>query len=203
VLAHGDFVQIARGDRVESRLVFRFKDGSVHDETVIFSQRVAFTLLSYWIVQRGPSFPEAVEASMDRASGQYEVRYRADEDSPEEHLNGTFALPEDAYNGMLSIVVKNLPTGTTETVTVVAFTPKPRAVALRLTPVAEEHTQVAGEAFLAVRYHIRPQLGLLASLLVIDLPDVRMWIVPGTAPAFVRAEGPLYFMGPTWRIEPH
>jgi len=167
---------------VESRLVFRFKDGSVHDETVIFSQRVAFTLLSYRIVQRGPSFPEAVEASMDRASGQYEVRYRADEDSPEEHLNGTFALPEDAYNGMLSIVVKNLPTGTTETVTVVAFTPKPRAVALRLTPVAEEHTQVAGEAFLAVRYHIRPQLGLLASLLVIDLPDVRMWIVPGTAP---------------------
>jgi hypothetical protein len=40
-------------------------------------------------------------------------------------------------------------------------------------------------------------------LLVVDLPDVKMWIVPGAAPAFVRAEGPLYFMGPTWRIEPH
>jgi hypothetical protein len=40
-------------------------------------------------------------------------------------------------------------------------------------------------------------------LLVVDLPDVKMWIVPGAAPAFVRAEGPLYFMGPTRRIEPH
>jgi hypothetical protein len=89
VLARGDFVQIARGDRVESRLVFRFKDGSVHDETVIFSQRVAFTLLSYRIVQRGPSFPEAVEASMDRASGLHEVRYRADEDSPGGGSEGT------------------------------------------------------------------------------------------------------------------
>ena len=126
ILARGDFVQVARGERVESRLVFRFKDGSLHDETVIFSQQVAFTLLSYRIAQRGPSFPEAVEAFMDRASGRYEVRYRADEDSPEEHLKGTFALPEDAYNGMLSIVVKNLPPGASETVTVVAFTPKPR-----------------------------------------------------------------------------
>jgi hypothetical protein len=131
------------------------------------------------------------------------VRYRADEDSPEEHLNGAFALPEDAYNGMLSIVVKNLRPGETETVSVVAFTPKPRAVPLRLTPVAEERTHVAGAAFSAVRYHISPQLGPLASQLVVDFPDVRMWIVPGAAPAFVRAEGPLYFMGPTWRIEPH
>jgi len=203
VLAHGDFVQVARGDRVESRLVFRFTDGSVHDETVVFSQLAAFTLLSYRIVQRGPSFPEAVEGWVDRASGRYEVRYRADEDSPEEHLNGTFALPDDAYNGMLSIVIKNLAPGATETVTVVAFTPKPRAVALRLMPVAEERTQVAGAMLPAVRYHIRPQLGMLASLLVVELPDVRMWIVPGTAPAFVRAEGPLYFMGPTWRIDPH
>lgn len=203
VLAHGDFVQVARGERVESRLVFRFKDGSLHDEIVVFSQQASFTLQSYRIVQRGPSFPEAVEGWLDRASGRYEVRYRADEDSPEEHLNGTFALPDDAYNGMLSIVVKNLRPGETETVSVVAFTPKPRAVLLRLTPVAEERTHVAGTALSSVRYHIRPQLGLLASLLVVDLPDMKMWIVPGAAPAFLRAEGPLYFMGPAWRIEPH
>jgi hypothetical protein len=25
----------------------------------------------------------------------------------------------------------------------------------------------------------------------------------GEAPAFLRAEGPLYFMGPIWRIEPY
>jgi hypothetical protein len=32
---------------------------------------------------------------------------------------------------------------------------------------------------------------------------VRCWIVDGDAPGFVRFEGPLYFMGPVWRIEPN
>ena len=32
-LADGDLVQTARGERVTARLVFRFKDGSIHDET--------------------------------------------------------------------------------------------------------------------------------------------------------------------------
>jgi hypothetical protein len=54
----------------------------------------------------------------------------------------------------------------------------------------------------AVRYLIRPQLGPLASLLMVDVPDVRVWVLPGEAPAFLRAEGPLYFMGPIWRVEP-
>ncbi len=39
------------------------------------------------------------------------------------------------------------------------------------------------------------------SLLVTDLPDVKMWILDGEAPAFLKFEGPLYFMGPIWRID--
>src|SRR6266571_4182897 len=38
-LADGEMTQIAEGDRVTSRLIFRFKDGSVYDDTTIFSQR--------------------------------------------------------------------------------------------------------------------------------------------------------------------
>jgi len=52
-LADGDLIQVARGDRVTSELVFHFKDGSVHDETVVFSQRRSFRLLSDHIVQKG------------------------------------------------------------------------------------------------------------------------------------------------------
>ncbi|HXH83905.1 MAG TPA: hypothetical protein VNN07_13405, partial [Candidatus Tectomicrobia bacterium] len=52
----------------------------------------------------------------------------------------------------------------------------------------------------SARWLIRPQLGLLASLLVTDLPDVRLWIARGEAPGFIRFEGPLYFLGPVWRI---
>jgi hypothetical protein len=198
-LAQGDFAQVSRGDRVTSRLVFRFKDGSLYDETVVFSQRDRFILQNYRIVQRGPSFPETLEASMDRQTGRYEVRYRADEESAEEHLTGTLAIPDDAYNGMLTLIVKNLRPGASETVSIVAFTPKPRVVTLQLLPLATEQ-ESSGEV---VRYHIRPKLGLFASLLVTDVPDTRVWILQGDAPAFLKAEGPLYFMGPIWRVEPH
>ena len=202
-LAVGDFIQVAREDRVETRLIFRFKDGSLQDETVVFSQHDVFRLLSYRLVQRGPSFPETLEASIDRSSGHYSVRYRADDDSPEEILDGKLELPEDAYNGMLSLILKNLQPGTGEMVSMVAFTPKPRVIKLRLTPMADERVLLNGSTLQAARYVIRPELGLFASLLVSDVPTVRCWILPGDAPAFLKAEGPLYFMGPVWRIEPY
>jgi hypothetical protein len=202
-LAQGDFVQVAQGDVVTTRLVFRFADGSLHDETVVFSQRGLFTLLSYRIVQRGPSFPETLEASIERATGHYEVRYRPDDDSPREFQSGTFAFPDDAYNGMLSLVVKNLPPGAGETVSIVAFTPKPRVVKVQIRPLATEPAQVGETRLVATRYHIRPDLGLFASLLITDIPDTRVWVLSGPAPAFLRAEGPLYFLGPIWRIEPY
>ena len=47
ILAQGELIQVARGDLVESRLVFHFRDGSLYDERVVFSQRDVFTLQSY------------------------------------------------------------------------------------------------------------------------------------------------------------
>ena len=43
LLANGDLIQNLVGGRVSSRLVFRFKDGSVSDETSVFSQRGHFS----------------------------------------------------------------------------------------------------------------------------------------------------------------
>jgi hypothetical protein len=201
-IAHGDFMQVVRGDRVVSRMTFRFTDGSLYDETVTFAQREIFTLLSYRIVQRGPSFPETLEASIDRETEVYTVRLRPDEDSPEEVVNGRFTMPDDAYNGMLCMLLRNLAPRAAETVSLVTFTPKPRVVKVLLTPAAEDSMLVGNIPMRAVRYLIRPQLGPLASLLMVDVPDVRVWVLPGEAPAFLRAEGPLYFMGPIWRVEP-
>jgi hypothetical protein len=200
-LAQGELVQIPRGDVVESRLIFHFKDGSLYDERVVFSQRDVFTLLSYHIVQRGPSFPESLDATVDRASGRYEVRYKGDEDAPEETLKGEFEMPTDVYNGVLSILMKNMPVGNAATVQIVAFTPKPRLVKMLLKPAAEDLMQVNDAAVATTRFVVRPQLGLFASMLVADIPDVKCWIAGGEAPAFVRFEGPLYFMGPIWRID--
>jgi hypothetical protein len=200
-IAQGDLVQVARGDRVENRLTFRFRDGSFYDETVVYSQRDVFTLISYRLVQRGPSFPETIEAAVDRSSGRYTVRYKGDEDSPEEVLKGTFEMPADAYNGLLSTLMKNLPTGESATVQIIAFTPKPRLVKMLLMPATEDTVMMSETAVPSTRFLVKPQLGLFASLLVADIPDIKIWVSGGEAPAFLRFEGPLYFMGPIWRID--
>jgi hypothetical protein len=200
-LAQGELVQVPRGDRIESRLVFRFLDGSYYEEQVTFSQQETFTLHSYRLIQRGPSFSESTDASIDRETERYTVRYKADESSAEEVVKGRFALPPDVYNGMLIMMIKNLNPGASQVVQIVAFTPRPRVVKMLLSPVAEDRVLVGDWPMSATRYVIKPQLGMFASLLVSDLPDVKCWVLGGDAPGFVRFEGPLYFMGPVWRIE--
>lgn len=200
-LAQGELVQIPRGDRIDSRMVFRFKDGSVYDERVVFSQNSVFRLHVYSLVQRGPAFPETLEARVDRDTGRYHVRYRADADSPEETLEGRIDLPADVYNGLLTTLIKNLVPGESARVQIVAFTPRPRLVTMLLAPAAEESVTVGDMALSATRYRLEPQLGFLASFLIADVPVARCWILAGEAPAFLRFEGPLFFMGPVWRIE--
>jgi len=200
-LARGELVQVAQGDVVESRLTFYFKDGSIYDEHVVFSQTKVFALLRYHIVQRGPSFPESIDARVDRASGRYQVRYKGDEDSPEETLDGSFTIPPDAYNGLLSTLMKNLAADSSATVQIIAFTPKPQLVKMLLKPAAEDLVQVNDTAVATTRFLVEPQLGLFATLLVGEIPNLKCWIAGGPAPAFLRFEGPLYFMGPIWRID--
>src|SRR6266566_323622 len=84
-LADGVLIQIARGYRVTSRLVFRFKDGSVHDETAVFSQRGNFRLLRDHLIQKGPAYQHAMEVSIDGPTGQITVR-NTDDDGKEKVL---------------------------------------------------------------------------------------------------------------------
>src|SRR3990172_2238476 len=68
-IASGDLLQVGRDGEIQSRLLFHFNDGSVFDETVVFTQGNIFTLQSYHLVQSGPVFPENTEISLERASG--------------------------------------------------------------------------------------------------------------------------------------
>jgi len=74
VIAHGDLTQNAHGGGVTSRLVFHFKDGSLQDETVVYSQRKTFRVLRYKLLQKGPSFPHPTSLALDTSSGQATVQ---------------------------------------------------------------------------------------------------------------------------------
>jgi hypothetical protein len=205
LIASGDLLQVGRDGEVSSRLVFHFKDGSLFDETVVFTQRNVFTLQSYHLVQRGPVFPEDTEITLERASGKYRVKTRAHKDGREKVRDGTLDLPLDVYNGMVLTVLKNLSGGAGETVHMVAFTPAPKLIKLEMAPAGEQKVLVGGTEKTAIHYVLKPMLGIwlkfFASLLGRMPPDNHAWIVTADVPAFVKFEGPLFMNGPVWRIE--
>ena len=78
VLADGDLIQHLRGGRVTSRLMLKFRDGSLHDETTIFTQDPEFRLVSDHLVQKGPAFEKPMEVSVDVKTGMVSVLYTDD-----------------------------------------------------------------------------------------------------------------------------
>lgn len=201
-LAAGEFIQRASDDgRVETSLVLRFHDGSVYEEHVTFTQRDALELQRYRVIQRGPSFPDWLDATVDRTTGRYDVHYRSDDEGRWQKLTGTLTLPADTYNGMLPVLLKQLTGGAPHNVQIVAFTPRPRFVTVRATPAGEEALVIRERLMTTTRYQLKPQLGIFASLLIADIPPAYLWVAPGDVSEFVRFQGPLYFMGPVWRIE--
>ncbi len=204
-LADGDLIQVAHGDRVTNHLVFSFRDGSVRDETAIFSQRGTFRLLNYHLMQKGPAFQRPMEVLVDNATGQVRVRY-TDEDAKEKVISDRLELPPDVANGMIFTLLKNVrPDGPPTAVSMVAATPKPRLVKLVVTPRGEEPFSIGGSRRKAIHYVIKVEIGgvagVVAPLLGKQPPDIHVWILGGEAPAFVKSEGPLYLGGPIWRIE--
>ena len=208
IIGQGEMTQVVKeSDLVESHLVFTFKDGSLHDEKVTFSQQHVFTMLRYRLVQRGPSFPDQIEVSMDRSTGEYKVRSKTGEDGKEAVLTGAFTLPKDVYNGIFVTMLLNLPKGASETVSFLAFTPTPEVIKLELLQVREHTVRIGDLSRKAAQYVFKPDIGMIRELLGKAIGKIPAefhydcWILADEVPSFVQFEGPLQLMGPIMRIE--
>jgi hypothetical protein len=192
-------------DRVDTHLGFRFRDGSRYDERIAFTQTRVFVLETYQVSQRGRSFPSALDVTFDRSSGKYSVRSQENGSAPGKSEEGQLDLPDDVYNGMTSVVIRNLPSGSRASVRMVAFSPKPRVLDVELIPAGEDTFYVGGAARRARRYRADLELpgllGVAAKVIGKDPPDLRYWFALGPVPAFLKFEGPFYVNGPMWRIE--
>jgi hypothetical protein len=203
-LADGDLLQTARGTQVTSRLVFHFKDGSLHDETAVFSQRQQFRLISDHLVQKGPTFPKPIDMRIDALHGQVTVRYEDHGEAKvtDEHMD----LPPDLANGLILTALKNVKADAPpKSVGFVAATPKPMLVKLAISAAGEESFSTGGTPRKARHYILTVDIGglkgAIAPLVGKQPPDSHVWILGGDAPAFVKSEQPLYNEGPVWRIE--
>jgi len=204
VIASGDITRVVQGGHITSRLVFHFRDGSIDDETTVFSAHRSFLLITDHHIQKGPSFPHPIDVLIDERSGQVTVHSTGKDGKQEvktEHLD----LPPDLANGMIPVLVENLRPEAPTTLSMVVTTPKPRLVKLVISGVGEDRYSLAGSARKAIHYEIKIDLGgvagLVAPLIGKAPPHIEIWTIGGAATTFAREQGPLYPEGPMVTIQ--
>src|SRR5947209_6204860 len=143
VIAVGDQVETIDGNKVRSRLIFRFRDGSIDDESSVFIQGTVFRLVADHHVQKGPSFPEALDVSINVPART--VTWREAKGGKEKVQTERMDLPPDLANAMTSLLVENFPKNQAEMkVSYLAGSSKPRLVTLSAKPDGEDRFEVGG-----------------------------------------------------------
>lgn len=204
-LAEGELIQNAQGDRVTSRVVFHFRDGSLYDQTAVFSQRGHFQLISFNLVQKGPAFEPSLDMTIDCPTGHVTIAHeneRGEKKVEDEYMD----LPADLANGLIPVLLKNLqPDELPASLSLVAATPKPRLVKITVTVAGAESFSFAGSTRKAAHYVLKVDIsgiaGLIAPLVGKQPPDSHVWILEGIAPAFLRSQAPMFMDGPIWQMD--
>jgi hypothetical protein len=200
-IAMGESTQTISRGRVTSRLIFQFKDGSVDDDTTVFTQQGVFRLVTDHHIQRGPSFPKPIDFLIDMASG--DLTFKAEDGTiSKEHMN----LPFDVSNGLPPNLLLNIRPGTPETkIAYVAPGKQARLIHLSIKPTGTLSFRVGALRRKATDFTLHVELGgvtgIVAPMIGKQPSDYHIWLQDGVPPAFVKEEGPLYEGGPIWRIE--
>lgn len=205
VIGDADSLQTTRRGQVVSRLIMHFKDGSIQDETTVFTQNGHYHVVSDHLVQKGPTFKHPMDMTIDGNTGQVTVIHTDDKGetkTEKEHMN----LPPDLANGIVPVVLKNLPSGQqTITESMVVATPKPMLIKLQIHADGEDSFTAGTAGHKATRFVVHVDIGgvkgVLADLLGKEPPDTKVWISQGDCPSFLKSEGPGSAGGPIWRME--
>lgn len=199
-IAAGDQINTLKGDLIESRLLFRFNDGSIDDETAIYKQGSVFELIRDHHIQKGPSFPTPADITIDVPSGQ--VTWIDDSKRKTQHMT----LPNDLVNGLIGLTVQNFPAKSSEMqASYLAISSKPRVVNILIKPDGSDHAQLGKSNRKLDRYNLHFDLGgvvgFIASVIGKQPPDLKLWVTDGPTPVFVKLHGPLYLGGPYWTMQ--
>lgn len=205
IVADGDLMQTTHGGSVTLRLTFHFKDGSLQDETSVFSQRGQFRLLTDHLVQKGPVFKHPIDMTVNAATGMVKIAYKDDKGNDKVESK-QMVLPLDLANGIVPILLKNLPAASqSATLSMVVAAPKPMLVKLAVSADGEDSFSTGGASHKATRFTIKVDIGgikgVVAPVVGKQPPDLHMWILRGECPTFVKSDGPLFESGPIWRVE--
>jgi hypothetical protein len=204
ILASGDLVQVPSGNRVTATLSLHFSDGSLYEETSVFSQSHTYRLLTYKQVMKGAAFKNQETLSLNASTGVVNIQ-STDKDGKEKAFSDKLSLPPDLANGIISMLLTEAAPQAVMTLSMLVSTPKPRIVKLKFSPSGQESFSIGGSGAKATHYVMKIDIGgvegAAAKVLGKQPPPEDFWIAAGNAPVFLKSEGPLFDDGPIWRIE--
>ncbi|WP_260705087.1 hypothetical protein [Edaphobacter flagellatus] len=200
VIATGEFTQVVQGDEVTMRMIYRFVDGSIDDETTTYRQQGTFRLVRNHHIQKGPFFTKPIDFTIEAATGI--ATSRTIDRNGRIHVESKHMdLPDDLANGIVGTLLLNVPHNTTP-FRVGMLTPVGggRLVKLLISPESEQTVQLAGQTLKATVFRVHPELGgivrVIARLLGLQPKDVMVWVLEGEEPAVAVVIGQLGGYGP-------
>ena len=205
-IGYGELLQIVSGERVNSRLIYHFRDGSIDDDTTVFSQQRTFHLIRDHHVQHGPFFSKATDFLIDEG-GNISLR-TMDKDGKEKVETSHIDLPPDVSNGFTGTMLLNSsPHSGAFKVSLVAPIGKGRLIQLAVEVAGEQpFSPVLGVRRKATVFRVHPELGGVAGVVAPVIgkqpKDVFVWILEGPVPGLVREIGPLEEGGQVISVEP-
>ncbi len=203
ILASGELTQVAAKGRITLHVVLHFRDGSIDDETTLYSQGKTIRLISDRHIQSGKSFPHPCDVMIDVPSQQVSVRDLSNntEGAKAEHMD----LPPDLSNGLLMPLIQNMQENAPIEVSYVALAPKPRMVKLAIAKGGVDQFTVGGRHYKAARYDVKVHIGGIAGVVAPMIgkqpPDTHVWVTESRVPAVVRLDSALYTEGPIWSVQ--
>jgi hypothetical protein len=200
VIANGEFTQTTQGDEVTMRLLYKFLDGSVDDETTTYTQRDKFRLVRNHHIERGPFFSHPSDFTIEAATGTVTSR-TMDSYGKAHDASSHIDLPDDLANGFVGTLLLNVsPKSAPFRVSLLAPVRSGRLIRILISPDSEQQFQMDGKTLKAAVFRIHPELGgivgMIAPLIGLQPKDVMVWVLEGDDPAVVRIVGQLGGYGP-------
>jgi len=190
-IGYGELSQSAQAGRVTDRMTYRFRDGSLDEETIVFSEAKLFTLLSDRHLQRGPLFPHPIDLATNAAGDT--ISRTPDSNGKYKVETSHFDLPPGtAVVGMMGTLMANLDPAT-QSLSVPALSPsqKPRLLHFSITREGRGTFHIAGSRQTASIFRAKAELGgiagLVAPILGKEPLDSLIWVLEGDSPVVVRA----------------
>jgi hypothetical protein len=200
IIATGEFTQVVQGDEVTMRMIYRFSDGSIDDETTTYRQQGTFQLVRNHHIEKGPFFAKPVDFAVDAATGI--ATSRTTDKNGKIHIESEhMGLPDDLANGFVGTLLLNVPPNTAPfRVGMLAPVGGGRLIRLLISPEGKQPFLTGAQTLKATVFRIHPELGgivgVIARLIGLQPKDVMVWVLEGEEPAVVRIVGQLGGYGP-------